>query len=117
MTAYTGLAPQVGGGCVCKEARFDMDGFGRLYIPNALTYSVRVLDNAGNEIAGIGYYGNADSRGSDSPVPQPEIAFGWPVAVSAGAVDQGRLYVADMLNHRAVRVQTAWKAEEKCEVK
>ena len=48
--AYPGLGAQVAGGCVCKEARFDLDGFGRLYIPNAVEYRVRLVDNAGNEV-------------------------------------------------------------------
>lgn len=113
-TAYPGLAPQVQGGCVCKEARFDLDGWGRLYIPNALTYSMRVTDNAGNEIARCGHYGNADSRGPGSKAPDPDIAFGWPMAVSAGQIERGRLYVADVLNHRAARLQVSWQTEERC---
>jgi DNA-binding beta-propeller fold protein YncE len=116
-TAYTGLAPQVGGGCVCKEARFEIDGWGRIYIPNALEYCVKIVDNAGNEIARFGYYGNSDSRGAKSAVPDPEIALGWPIMVSTGQLAKGRLYVADALNHRAVRLEVACRAEETCEVK
>ena len=107
LTAYPGLALQVWEGCVCKEARFDLDGYGRLYVPNAATYSVRVLDNAGNEIARFGHYGNADSRG-------PAIPFGFPMAVSAGQLDAGRLYVADLLNQRVVRLAVGWGLEEAC---
>jgi DNA-binding beta-propeller fold protein YncE len=114
LLAYTGLAPQVGGGCVCKEARFDLDGFGRLYIPNALEYSVRIVDNAGNEVAKFGYYGNADSRGPESLVPDPAIALGWPIAVSVGQLHKGRIFVCDTLNHRVVRVEVSYKAEETC---
>jgi len=114
--AYTGLAPQVGGGCVCKEARFEIDGYARLYIPNALEYSVRMVDNAGNEIARFGYYGNADSRGPESAVRDPAIAFGWPMAVSVGQIHKDRIFVADTLNHRAVRVEVGHQAEETCAV-
>jgi hypothetical protein len=117
LMAYPGLAPQVSGGCVCKEARFDLDGYGRLYIPNALDYCVKVVDNAGNTVAQFGYYGNADSRGSAGLVPEPEIGLGWPISVSAGQIHKGRLYVCDTLNHRIVRVEVGYGAEAVCELK
>ena len=117
LAAYPVLAPQVERGCVCKEARFDLDAWGRLYIPNGLDYYVQVVDNAGNEIARFGYYGNPDSRGPESALPEPEIPLGWPVSVSAGQVAKGRLYVADTLNRRVVRVDLKFAAEETCEVK
>jgi len=115
LAAYPGLGAQVAGGCVCKEARFDVDGYGRLYVPNALDYRVRILDNAGNEVLNFGYYGNADSRGAGSTVPEPDIPLGWPIAVSVGR--KGRVYVADTLNHRVVRVDLFWSAEAECAVK
>jgi len=115
--AYPGLAPQGGQGCVCKEARFDLDDWGRLYIPNALEYCVRVVDNAGNEILKFGYYGNPDSRGEGSAVPDPQIAFGWPLMASAGQIHKGRIYVADTLNHRVARMEVSYRAEETCEIK
>lgn len=83
---YPGIAPMMNraGSCVCKEARFDLDKFGRLYIPNTLTYSVQIVDNAGNEIARFGHYGNADSPASDkSSAKKPEIPLGWPMTVAA----------------------------------
>ena len=50
--AYRGLAPFRGfdrsDGCVCQTPRFDVDAFGRVYIPNALTCSVTIADDAGN---------------------------------------------------------------------
>ena len=117
LAAYPILAPQVDRGCVCKEARFDLDGWGRLYIPNGLEYYVRVLDNAGNEVAKFGYYGNPDSCGPESAVPEPELALGWPLSVSAGQVEKGRLYVADTLNRRVVRVDLKFAVEETCAVR
>jgi len=86
-----------------------VDAFGRLYIPNALTYSVGIVDNAGNEIVRFGRYGNADSRG-------PGIALGFPMAVSAGHLERGRLYVADLLNQRVARLEVAYGSEEVCGV-
>ena len=114
--AYPILAPQVNGGCVCKEARFDLDGWGRLYVPNALDYYVDVVDNAGNRVARFGYYGNGDSRGPESAVPDPEIALGWAICVSAGQIEKDRIYVADGLNRRVVRVDLEHDAEETCAV-
>ncbi|MGQ9661964.1 MAG: hypothetical protein ACUVWX_06460 [Kiritimatiellia bacterium] len=111
LRAYQRLAPQVATGCVCKEARFDLDGYGRLFIPNVLDYYIAVVDNAGNEILKFGYYGNPDSYGPGSPVPDPAIPFGWPIAVSAGQIAKDRLYIADTLNHRVVRVDLSFSTE------
>jgi len=112
LAAYPGLSLQVWQGCVCKEARFDLDGYARLYIPDALSYSVRIVDNAGNEVARFGHYGNVDSRGPGSAVPEPPVAFGFPMAVSAGHADRGRIYVADLLNQRVARLETVYASEE-----
>lgn len=95
---YPGCSPvsqwNAVGACVCTKPRFDIDGYGRLYMPDGITYSVSVRDNAGNEITRFGSYGNLDSSG-------PSVPLGWPVAV--GATDK-HVYVGDCLNHRVVRV-------------
>jgi hypothetical protein len=96
------------GSCACTKPRFDVDDFGRLYIPNGITYSVSVRDNANNEIVRFGGYGNFDCQGPDSQEPQPEIPLGWPV--TAGASDR-YIYVGDTLNHRVVRVDKTFAAE------
>lgn len=94
-------------GCSCQSPRFDVDDYGRLYIPNAYTCSVRVLDNEGNEILTFGNYGNVDSQG-------PEIPLAYPVAAKASF---RHIYVADSANRRVVRVDPTWAAEEACEIK
>lgn len=99
------------GSCCCTKPRFDVDGYGRLYIPNGITFSVSVRDNAGNEIVKFGHYGNFDCQGPESSEPKPEIPLGWPVA--AGASD-GHIYVGDCLNHRVVRVDKTFVLEETC---
>jgi hypothetical protein len=43
-----------------------------------------------------------DCRGEDSPVPQPEVTFGWPTQVDCAL---GRAYVADLVNRRIVSVR------------
>jgi len=110
VTAYPHLAPrQDPSGCVCKEARFDVDGFGRVYVPSVLDFCVRIYDNAGNLIGRFGHYGNADSRGPDGPIPAPPIPLGWPM--TCGVNHAGRIYLSDVLNHRIVRIDTGFAAE------
>ena len=116
--AYPGIGAMSGAfgtGCRCRQPMFQLDGWGRLFIPNAITYSVQVVDNEGNEILKFGHYGNADSRGAgdDSPIKVPEIPLGWPEAVG---VSRKAVYVADVLNRRIVRLLKTYAAEETCEV-
>lgn len=96
------------GSCACTRPRFDVDGFGRLYIPNAATFSVSMRDNADNEIVRFGAYGNFDCQGPKSKEPSPAIPLGWPV--NAGASDRF-IYVGDALNHRVVRVDKKYAAD------
>ena len=109
---YAGCGPisqwRAVGSCVCTKPRFDVDDFGRLYIPNGITYSVSMRDNADNEILRFGGYGNFDCQGPGSKEPTPEIPLGW--AVTVGASDQ-HIYVGDCLNHRVVRVDRQYAAE------
>ena len=102
------------GSCACTKPRFDIDGFGNLYIPNATTFSVSVRDNANNEIVKFGHYGNFDCQGPESKEPKPEIPLGWPI--TAGVSDK-YIYVGDCLNHRVVRVDKSWALENECTVK
>jgi hypothetical protein len=118
LAMYPGCAPisswRCDGSCACTKPRFDVDGFGRLYIPNAMTFKISVRDNAGNQLVEFGNYGNFDSEGPKSTEPKPEIPLGWPITV--GATDR-YIYVGDCLNHRVVRVDRKFAAEETCPVK
>jgi hypothetical protein len=115
LAAYPGLGCMGGGfgpGCRCRQAMFQLDGGGRLFIPNAITYSVNVVDNAGNRVLKFGRYGNADSKGPEAaggPIP-----LGWPEAVG---VSNRAVYVADVLNHRIVRLLKTYEAEKSVAVK
>jgi hypothetical protein len=100
--------------CHCTKSRFEVDGFGRLYIPNPFTYKVTVRDNADNEIVSFGGYGNFDAQGPGSAEPKPEIPLGW--AITVGASERA-IYVGDSLNHRVVRADKRSVAEETCDVK
>jgi len=110
VTAYPGLGSvsgNFGGGCRCRQPMFQVDGFGRLFIPNAVTCSVGVVDNAGNLITRFGRYGNIDSTGAAG------IPLGWPEAVG---VSKKAVYVADVLNRRIVRARKTYAAEATCTV-
>ena len=130
MRTYPGVAPfskaGIGGNtcCVCRGPRFDLDRYGRLALPNAVTCSVWLYDNAGNLIAEFGKYGNFDSQyvrpgpkegGPGKPaVAVPDIPLAWP----AGAgFSEDHVYVLDTYTRRVVRVDLVWKAEEVCAVK
>jgi hypothetical protein len=114
---YHGYAPcPTGGlnwgdpGCTCWNARLAVDGFGRVFVPDVFRFSVEMLDTSGNHVARIGRYGNADSAGPESKIPEPEIAFAWPAFT---AVAGGKLYVSDTVNRRVtvVRFDPADQAE------
>ena len=101
-------------GCHCETTRFDVDAYGRLFAPDIFRFCVYVLDGQGNEITHFGSYGNADSRGPGSPVPEPEIAFGWPLSVECAGE---KVFVADVVNRRIVAVKFEHTAEAECEIK
>jgi sugar lactone lactonase YvrE len=127
--AYPGLAPfshtGFGGNscCVCRSPRFDLDRYGRLAMPNAVTNSVTVLDNAGNRIVEFGAYGNFDSqyvnrdtdrgKAGKPTVATPEIPLGWPTGVG---VSEDHIYVNDTYNRRVVRVDKTFAAEAACPI-
>jgi len=130
--AYVGLAPfssaaEAFGGntcCVCRVPRFDLDRYGRVILPNAMTNSVLLYDNAGNLILEFGKYGNFDSqfvnenteagKAKKPAVAVPEIPMAWPTG--AGFTSKA-LYVCDAYNRRVLRVEPTWKAEAFCDLK
>jgi hypothetical protein len=109
---YPGVAPFSGDGfggggscCVCRVPRFDLDRYGRLIYTNAVTNSVALVDNAGNQILDFGTYGNFDAgRGKTST----GIPLAWPTGAGFG---KDRLYVNDVYNRRVVRVDHAYALE------
>jgi DNA-binding beta-propeller fold protein YncE len=115
---HTGIYPMPGGpvwfGCTCYGSRFGVDGFGRVFLPDVATFCVRVVDTNANRICRFGGYGNMESRGPGSPVPEPAIAFAWPQYV---AVSDEAVYVSDVINRRIVRVKLAYRARKQCPVR
>ena len=67
----------VGTGCSCRQPTFSVDRYGRLAIPNAITFKVRLVDNAGNEIPEVGKYGNLDAFVPALKAAQETLAKEW----------------------------------------
>ncbi|MBL8027771.1 MAG: T9SS type A sorting domain-containing protein [Fibrobacteres bacterium] len=91
--------------CVCYTPRFAVDGFNRVFIPNAYTFDVRIIDDNRNEITRFGEYGNPDQQGTGSAHPTPEIPLTYP-----GFVTQinRSIYVADLRASRVVKVKMTY---------
>ncbi len=104
--AGNGRGHSVPYGCVCINGRFDLDAFGRIFVPDVHRFRVDVLDANGNKITSFGRYGNADSRG-------PEITFNWGSFVG---VSRKAVYVCDNLNRRVVRVTLGHAAQDTCRI-
>jgi hypothetical protein len=93
--------------CNCESPRFDVDGYGRSFFPDAARCRVGVLDTNGNLVGWFGSYGNADSAGRQSAVPVPDIPVCWPYCISVG---DDAAFVGDRLNRRVLRVTLAHAA-------
>ena len=89
------------GDCICTTSRLAADPFGRVFVPDVFRSCVWMLDTAGNRIARIGRYGNADDRDG--------LFFAWPAHLDAAA---DRLYVSDSVNRRVTVVGFDWSAEK-----
>ena len=88
-------------------ARFALDCFGRLFVPEIHRNSVSVVDANGNFILRLGEYGNQDDQG-------PEIRFG--DCRFVGASDT-RLFINDDVNRRIVSVSLKYQSEAEVELK
>jgi hypothetical protein len=130
---YGGISPATLSGCICGNSRFDLDGFDRAFVPAMQTFSINVLDANGNLVTRIGSYGNADSRGADSPVVDPKtghlrpkrptdpadlkppkeladrVGFRWVPYV--GASDEA-IYTYDWCARQVQRLKLGYAAEE-----
>jgi hypothetical protein len=123
--------------CTCWRSCFDLDGFERSFVLAAHTCTVNVLDANGNIIVRLGGYGNADSRGRDSPVPDPKTGAYRPrrpgdpkdlrspltkpelglLDPAITAVTDEALYIHDRGNERIVRAVLTYHAAETASVR
>jgi hypothetical protein len=99
--------------CFCESPRFDVDRYGRVFYPDAARFRVGMLDTAGNALGAFGSYGNPDSAGPGSAIPEPRIPMFWPYVIEAG---EDVIYVGDRLNRRVVVVKLAHAAEAVCAI-
>ena len=121
---YGGVGFSTPGGCICCNSRFDLDYFNRSFAPEHLTYSVAVLDAAGNLILRVGRYGNVE--GGKPLVPAggpraPRSIGGDEVALChacyvATHTDR-RLFIADQGNARILSVRLDYHATEQIPLK
>ena len=92
------LGPMSGhGACQCRSSRFDVDPYGRLFIPSGVTQNISVVDNNDNPILNFGRYGNWDEQGNGSDVP-----FACPLAVAAS---EDYIYVNQGNGERELRLE------------
>jgi sugar lactone lactonase YvrE len=99
--------------CSCYTSRFCLDEHDRLFVPDTFRFQVTVLDTAGNEIARLGAYGNVDSAGPESALPEPKIPLASPNAV---AVMKDTAYIVDRKSRRIAVVKLKFAAEASCAV-
>jgi len=106
------------GNCQCEGSGFDVDGFGRVFYPNAGRFRIEVIDNSNNTICQFGSYGNVDSQlvpaGSKDGKPLiavPDIPLAWPSYVAAG---DNYAYVGDLISMRTVKVKLTYSVEATC---
>jgi hypothetical protein len=104
-------SPATAKGCICFLARMSLDRYGRLFVPEAPSRRINVLDTEGNRICSFGRYGNADNGGKDSLRPIDGVPINW--AYNVAASDKA-LYIADTDNRRVLRVRLDYRAAASC---
>ncbi|MBL8024941.1 MAG: T9SS type A sorting domain-containing protein [Fibrobacteres bacterium] len=102
---YGPIGKEPSSGCDCRSARFCVDPFGRLIVPNGLVQKVSILDNAGNMILRFGNYGNIDDvRRQLNKEPGTEGKFYLSNPGSAAATDD-YVYIGDGANACLLRIK------------
>lgn len=91
--------------CVCTGARFDVDPFDRVFVPDTFRDRFTVLDSAGNLICRFGQYGNRDGTG-----------LGLNHAANI-VTDDDYAFIGDGGNRRLLKVKFAYKTSATCEAR
>jgi hypothetical protein len=87
---------RLGSRCLCQVSRFDVDGFGRVFLPDAFKISLVAVDNNRNRIFIYGhkeFWADNDAQIRSGQVRLPA----WPHAVE---VTDRRVYVADQFHNQ-----------------
>jgi hypothetical protein len=106
---YTGVIGQTYGPCSCHHLRYDMDYYGRHWLPANYLYSIMVIDANANIVARLGRYGNVDDTEEDVKAGKDGLRFVWPRTV---AVSDTALYVNDHSARRILKAALSYAAEE-----
>jgi len=85
-------------------------------------YEIKAMDRAGNLIARVGAYGNADCKGGGGDrkleganiVIDPEVPLARPAGI---AVWKDFLFISDMMTHRILRCRLEYADTQLAEVK
>lgn len=108
---YLGISPCVSDNngpdedCRCPTPRFAVDDSGMVYVPDALSFSVAVLDNNKNEILRFGEYGTGDETVAGNAKSNQAIPF---CKVGAVAKAGNSVYVSDQGSGRIVKVKLGY---------
>lgn len=100
--------------CSCWNVRISSDKFNRIFAPDALSFSVKILDSEGNHITSLGHYDNCDNQEVSTADKVVDPAFAWPCYVD---VKNGRLFVSDSNNNRVAIVKLIFADTKTCEIK
>ena len=104
--AGVGFVNSMSCGYECAGAQICVDADDRIWIPEHIVYNVKAVDSAGNLIARIGSYGNADCDGDpNGKNPKPAIPITWPASI---ARHKDYLLIADRISARIVRCKLGY---------
>jgi hypothetical protein len=106
--AHRGVSTVNAGQCRCTITTniLSIDSSDRIFAADTGRYHVKALDTAGNLIARVGGWGNADCRGPGSKYPDPAIAFGWLFSIDACG---DSLYASDRDLNRVAKVRLDYR--------
>jgi hypothetical protein len=100
--------------CNCEYTAFDMDFFDRMFIPDALRFSVEIIDKEKNTLLRLGRYGTwADADDKESSAKQ-EPELGW---VTCVRVADNVCLIGDHINHRLWKVHLGYAFKADAEIK
>jgi hypothetical protein len=111
---FYGISPMPqNAGCQCRMAYFDVDEWGRVWMPDEVGFCITVLESSGKAVTRFGSYGNWDCKGEGSKTPVPPIPLWGPGRI---AVLDDHAFIADSHSRRIVQVKLGSRAREEVAV-